>query len=320
MVKERLTYEVLDVFTDHAYAGNPLAVVHGAEDLSAEQMHAIAMEFNLSETTFPMAPTEEQVALGADYFVRNFTPAGEIPFAGHPTLGTAWALRQRGIIRAGDRVQSCGAGMIGVRLGQDRAEPVELSADPRDLAHELSAQEAAELCSLVGLTAEDIAGPAYLAGCGLTWSYLQVRADSVSRARPTGRRITETTIDLSGLLDPTDGVDVYAVMDVTEADGLAGEGLRINARAFVPGFGIPEDPATGSAAVGLGMVLVANGLGLQNGITSYRIDQGVDMGRPSVLHGRVEAVNGSAVRCHVAGQVAPVAGGVIVVPGISARA
>jgi trans-2,3-dihydro-3-hydroxyanthranilate isomerase len=84
-----LQYDVVDVFTDRPFAGNPLAVVHGAESLADEQLHAIATEFNLSETTFPSVPADGGAAGGDAYDVRIFTPGGEIPFAGHPTLGTA---------------------------------------------------------------------------------------------------------------------------------------------------------------------------------------------------------------------------------------
>ena len=120
----RLAYDIVDVFTDRPFAGNQLAVVHGAADLSTAQCQAIAQEFNYSETTFP-APRGDH-----DYAVRIFTPGSEIPFAGHPTLGTAWVLRSRGELAEGDATQHCGAGEIGVRFSGERA--VELSAVPRD--------------------------------------------------------------------------------------------------------------------------------------------------------------------------------------------
>jgi trans-2,3-dihydro-3-hydroxyanthranilate isomerase len=304
----RLDYDVVDVFTDRAFAGNPLAVVYGAEDLQAAQLLAIAGEFNLSETTFPVPLTDDDIRAGADYRLRIFTPGGEIPFAGHPTLGTAWSLRNRQLLAAGRRVQACGAGLIDVEVPEDATRQVELSASPRDAARALSPGDAEQLADLVGLSPADIDGDAYAAGCGLTWLYLRVTADAVARSRATGRRIGETDIDLSFVDDPLDGVDVYAV-DTTDGR------ISVRSRVFVPGFGIPEDPATGSAAAGLGLVLAASGLAASQGESAYTITQGVEMGRPSLLHGRTEASGGHATRVHVAGQVVPVASGTIAVPG-----
>jgi trans-2,3-dihydro-3-hydroxyanthranilate isomerase len=307
----RLSYEVVDVFTARAFAGNPLAVVYGGDDLSGEQMLALATEFNLSETTFPVALTSADRAAGASYRLRIFTPGGEIPFAGHPTLGSAWALHQRGEIAAGHVVQSCGAGMIGVRVPDDRGDPLELSAVPRDKARELSSAELSAVVPLVGLTVDDVAGPGYVAGCGLTWLYLRVQPEAVARSRPSSVRLAEVALDQTGLTDPLDGIDVYA-LDPRWPDR-DGE-LHVFSRVFVPGLGIPEDPATGSAAVGLGLALVAAGLAAPEGETRYRIEQGVEMGRPSLLNGRVEASAAVATRAFVSGHVVAVAAGTIAVP------
>ncbi len=315
MPDAHLSYEVVDVFTSRPFAGNPLAVVYGADDLSTTQLQAIAVEFNLSETTFPVALTSADLEAGADYRVRIFTPAAEIPFAGHPTLGTAWSLRQRGMIGPGQRAQSCGAGLIGVAVPADPTAALELSAMPRDHARRLSAAETTTVASLAGLGADDVVGPAYAAGCGLSWLYLRVVPGAVTRARPASRKVAETDIDLAGLVDPLDGLDVFAL----ESEGPSGAGapLRVDSRVFVPGYGIPEDPATGSAAAGLGLVLVAAGHAAADGETRFLIVQGVDMGRPSALSGRVEASRGAAVRSHVAGQVVPVSSGHIVVPPLA---
>ncbi|MDP9407063.1 MAG: PhzF family phenazine biosynthesis isomerase, partial [Actinomycetota bacterium] len=104
----RLAYRIVDVFTDRAFAGNPLAVVLDADDLPGSAMQALASEFNLSETVFPLAPE----AVGADYRVRIFTPAVELPFAGHPSVGAAWVLASLGRLGAGRVVQECGAGLL----------------------------------------------------------------------------------------------------------------------------------------------------------------------------------------------------------------
>ncbi|MDQ3094695.1 MAG: PhzF family phenazine biosynthesis protein, partial [Actinomycetota bacterium] len=280
---EWLRYDVVDVFTDRVFAGNPLAVVYGADALSSEQMHAIATEFNLSETTFPLALTADDVAAGADYRLRIFTPGGEVPFAGHPTLGTAWALTRRGLLAAGSRVQACGAGMVDVEVPADARDAVELSVAPRDAASALTLDGADAVARLVGLADTDVVGPAHTAGCGLTWLFLPVAAESVLAARPTGVRVGELDLDTSLLRDPLDGVCVYAVsssMDDPPGSGRTDPSheaaLTVTARVFVPGYGIPEDPATGSAAAGLGVVLVAAGLAAADGQTAYRILQGVE--------------------------------------------
>lgn len=304
-----LSYDVVDVFTDRAFAGNPLAVVQGADGLDDAQLAALASEFNLSETTFPMPMTSADREAGADYRVRIFTPGGEIPFAGHPTLGTAWMLRTLGSIDSGYRLQACHAGMIGVAIPEDPEDLLELSAAPRDRARELSPEETDDILAVVGLGRGDLAGPAHTAGCGLSWVYLPVGADALARARPGSTAVAETRLDLSSLQDPLDGVNVY----VAEASE---DRVEVRSRVFVPGLGVSEDPATGSAAAGLGIVLVASGIATPEGETAYRISQGVEMGRPSVLHGRVEATAGQAMRCRVAGQVRHVASGQIAVPAL----
>lgn len=281
-----LEYDVVDVFTDRAFAGNPLAVVYGAEDLSAGQLAAVAREFNLSETTFPSSVGE------GGYTVRIFTPSGEVPFAGHPTLGTAWALRARGELPGGRCVQHCGVGAVGVELPNGPEDPVALTAAPRDLPVEV----AGEFAQAVGLAADDVDGPVLAAGCGLTFVHLPVHPEAVARARPA-REVPAVT----GVADPIGGIDVYAVP-------AAGE---VRARVFCPEVAVPEDPATGSSAAGLGLVLQARGLLGEGG--EYVVTQGVEMGRPSRLFGRVD---GDVTAVWVSGHVVAVASGRIAVPSL----
>jgi len=293
-----LSYDVVDVFTDRAFAGNPLAVVHGAEGLGDAQLLAIAREFNLSETTFPSAV--EEGATG--YAVRIFTPGGEIPFAGHPTLGTAWVLQQHGLLPAGTVVQRCGAGDIEVRLPDEPAGHVRLRATPRELGEPLDGPAVA---ATVGLSPDDLAGEPRIAGCGLSWVHLPVRVEALGRCRPAAG--LEALVERSEG-DPVAGVNVYAV------DGGAGSdpgGLAVRSRVFCPDVGVAEDPATGSAAVGLGIVLAT--AALPDG-GDYTIRQGVEMGRPSTLYGHVQAENGRARGCEVGGGVVSAAAGTIAVP------
>jgi trans-2,3-dihydro-3-hydroxyanthranilate isomerase len=296
-----LEYDVVDVFAQRPFAGNQLAVVHGAADLPDEALLALAREFNFSETTFP-TPVD-----GGRYRTRIYTPGGELPFAGHPTLGTAWVLRDLGLLTATEVVQECGAGEIAVRLDGDR---LELSADPRDLAGPLGDAFAAQLLEAVGLDLADSAGDAWLAGAGLTFVHLPVHDDAVARATAARRPVREIA-GLPETQDPLDGLNVYAVRSG------AGSVLDVHSRVFVPDVSVPEDPATGSAAAGLGMALHARGL-LDDG-GRYRISQGTEIGRPSVLEGRIDAEGGAVSRVHVAGDVHRIARGQIRVPTENSR-
>jgi trans-2,3-dihydro-3-hydroxyanthranilate isomerase len=295
-----LTFDIVDVFTDRPFAGNQLAVVHGADGLSTEQCQALAREFGFSESTFPGAVSD-----GREYATRIFTPEQEIPFAGHPTLGTAWALRSRGLLTADEVTQVCGAGRIGVRFA---AEQVELTAVPRDLAGPVPSDVVRSLLRALGLLVSDVAGESWVAGCGLSFVHIPVTEEALVRASASSRPFPPVAERLAGLGrvdDLLDAVNLYAVAGTAPH-------LDVHSRVFVPGAGVPEDPATGSAAAGLGLALVAAGLLPEGG--RYTIRQGVEMGRPSTLSGRVEATGGSASLCHVGGQVQPVASGEIAVP------
>lgn len=295
-----LSYDVVDVFTDRPFAGNQLAVVHGAGDLSAAQCLALAQEFGYSETTFPVPRGD------GEYATRIFTPGGEIPFAGHPTLGTAWVLRSRGELAADRVVQHCGAGEIGVAFLDD--DTVELSAVPRDLVGPADDALVATLLEDVGLSRSDVAGPVWLAGTGLTFVHLPVSADAVARAVPATRPLQEHADRFAALgdhADPLEGVNLHHVSGEAPA-------VSVHSRVFVPGLSVPEDPATGSAAAGLGMALVAADRLPEGG--RYTITQGVEMGRPSTLEGRVEVASGAVSRVHVAGGVRAVASGRVLVP------
>jgi trans-2,3-dihydro-3-hydroxyanthranilate isomerase len=147
----------------------------------------------------------------------------------------------------------------------------------------------------------------YVAGCGLSFVHVPVVPDAVERAQVSTRPLAEYVPAIE-TQDPFEGINLLSVT------GSAPE-VSVHARVFVPGLSVPEDPATGSAAAGLGVALVAAGLLPDGG--RYEIAQGIEMGRPSRLLGRVEVTDGAASRCHVAGQVQPVASGEIAVPPLS---
>ncbi|MFI7425861.1 PhzF family phenazine biosynthesis protein [Micromonospora sp. NPDC049836] len=282
-----LAYEIVDVFTDRPFAGNPLAVVFGAEGLATEQMQALAVEFNLSETVFVLPPTQ----VGATYRARIFTPAAELPFAGHPSVGAAVTASRRGMFEVGRVAQECGAGVLPIEVTTTGAT---LTGGTPTLGPELDPEP---LLEMAGLTAADLAGPApRVAGCGLEFPYLPVRPDAVARARVNAAAAERY------------GVEHVSVFSWDAATQTA------HARVFVPGLGVPEDPATGSAALGLGVWLVASGLLPGEGRSEYAIRQGVEIHRPSALACTVTAAAGVAVGATVTGQVMPVARGEIAVP------
>lgn len=295
MAAMRLSYDIVDVFTDRPFAGNQLAVVHGADALTTDQCLTLAREFNFSETVFPVPSGPDE------YAARIFTPGGEVPFAGHPTLGAAWVLRSRGELTADEGTQVCGAGRIGIRFAGDE---VELTARPHDVVGPLVDDLVAALLADVGLSLTDLAGPVWVAGCGLTFAHLPVVEEALERAHVSLTPLSQYVPAIE-TADPFEGINLVAISDL-------GGRLSVRSRVFVPGLSVPEDPATGSAAAGLGIALVAAGHLPDGG--RYDITQGVELGRPSRLSGRVEAADGVATACHVAGQVQAIASGEIVVP------
>nr|BFF02945.1 hypothetical protein GCM10020241_46200 [Streptoalloteichus tenebrarius] len=174
--RSRLRYEVVDVFTDRAFAGNPLAVVHGAHGLPGSALQAIAREFNLSETVFPVPPTHPD----AHYGLRIFTPRTEMPFAGHPSVGAAWVLGRDGVIPTGVVRQECGIGLVEVTVDERGAE---VAGGGPVVGRAL---DAPALAAAVGLDESDVdrSAAAGVAGAGIDFSFLLVRADAVAAARP----------------------------------------------------------------------------------------------------------------------------------------
>jgi trans-2,3-dihydro-3-hydroxyanthranilate isomerase len=277
-----LPYHVVDVFTDRRYGGNPLAVVLGADDLPTEALQAMAREFNLSETTFPMASDR------ADYRVRIFTPGSELPFAGHPSVGTAWLLARLGRIPTGPVRQDCGAGILPIEV---TAAGATLTGGTATVSEPLDPEP---LLATVGLAAGSLSGlaPVRTAGTGLEWTYLPVTDEAVARLVPDWVALQRAVSSM--------GLAVFSW-----SDGVA----HLRAITNV-GF---EDPATGSAALGLGVYLAASGV-VPDGTTDYRISQGTEIGRPSDLYGSVTASGGTVSRVTVRGDVVPVATGEITPP------
>ena len=251
------SYVVADVFTERAYGGNQLAVLPDAAGLSDGQMQAIAREFNLSETTFVTPGTAP-----GRFRVRIFTPTAELPFAGHPIVGTAIALRHLGRAE-GECVFELAAGPVRVELGDGRAIFF------RDGAPEIRpvTLPEAEIAALVGAPA--LAGDAVQAGYGTAFLYVPLPdRDAVAQAMLRAELWERAAPSLWAR-----GVYAYALTGVRDGTTL------VHARMFGAGLGVREDPATGSAAAGL-----AGSLAGPEGVHRIAITQGVEMGRPSLIH------------------------------------
>ena len=266
-------YITTDVFTDTAYGGNPLAVFLDGSALATRQMQAIAREMNLSETTF-VVPLDET---GRHWRVRIFTPTAELPFAGHPTIGTAVVLADRGLTHGQtELVFEEGIGPVRVILAPNAATlcvPGAPETRPLTLSR-------ADVAGLIGLEAEALAGDPWQAGYGMGVLYAPlVTPAAVARASLRAERWQLHANELWA-----HGIYLYAITDTSPGRA------SLHARAFVPGSGVPEDPATGSAAASLAGSI--RGLAPSPSQTlRLAITQGIEMGRPSQI--ATEATYGS---------------------------
>jgi trans-2,3-dihydro-3-hydroxyanthranilate isomerase len=287
-------YVTVDVFTDRAFGGNPLAVVLDAGGLSTAQMQAIASEFNYSETTFVLPPRDP--ANNAQ--VRIFTVNQEIPFAGHPNVGTAFVLAAQSTKPLERLLFEEGAGLVPVEiLKQDgRVVGAELTApQPLTKLTPFSAEQAAAVVSLSSADIRTDRHPPQIVSVGLPFLVVELTSrDALRRARPDAAAFAR--------MFPCDGSD--AVYLYTR-DVPAAEACDLQARMFHPGSsGLSEDPATGSATVATA-ALLAELSAERDAELSLRIGQGVDMGRPSLLLTRVRKANGVVTSAHVGGACVP---------------
>jgi trans-2,3-dihydro-3-hydroxyanthranilate isomerase len=283
----------VDVFTERALAGNPLAVVLDAGGLSSVLMQAVAREMNLSETTFVL-PAQR----GGSARVRIFTPHTELPFAGHPTIGTAWVLLDEGIVsaRADELMLEEEIGPVPVRVDRTAARPLLWMTHPPARFGEVVA-ERAQMAAALGLEESDLAPsiPIQVASTGVGFVYVALRdARAVDAATSSGERLAKV---LARYGSPP--VFLFARQD----------SRHLYSRMFGPHSltQIVEDPATGSASGPLGVFAVRYGLVPRAQTVEIVSEQGTRMGRQSFVHIRLEYANGqeSAERIEVGGSVVP---------------
>jgi trans-2,3-dihydro-3-hydroxyanthranilate isomerase len=292
-VTQHFRYYVADVFTSIPYTGNPLAVVPDARGLTTEAMTKIAREFNLSETVFVLPPRDRHHTRA----VRIFTPARELPFAGHPTIGTAIVLATAGYVTSStidgdiEIVLEEGVGPVPVRVRMMNGMPdfAKLTAKHPQVVGG-TPPDRAVVAAMLSLASKDIvAGPRQIEtwSCGVPYLFVPVvNREAVGRARPLG--------DLDG----------HAVFV------FAHSGSDIHARMFAPELGVVEDPATGSAAAALGGYLAARDA-RQDGTLTWAISQGVEMGRPSLIELEVDREGGQVTAVRVGGRAVVVSEGSI---------
>ncbi len=282
-----LRFHTLDVFTQTPYAGNPLAVVLGGDALSTQQMQAIAREFNFTESVFVL-PSEHPEAM---LRLRIFTPLEELQFAGHPSIGAACLLAEKGLVPPGDDV--CFAfeeavGIVQVRIAQSAGAPVRAqiwAAQKPELGS--TAPDSNALAAALGLEAEAIGlgqeGP-MVASCGLPMLLVPLSAPE---------QLAGISVDYRALAPLAKSCAAHSVY--VYARGYEGE---LRTRLFSPGIG--EDPATGSAAMALAARLAM--LPEQaDGDLRWEIRQGVEMRRPSEIHVTVEKKSGQIEAVTLAG-------------------
>jgi trans-2,3-dihydro-3-hydroxyanthranilate isomerase len=291
-----LDFVVVDVFVAdrRSFTGNPLAVVLGGDHLTTAQCQALAVEFQLSETVFPATPT----AAGADYLARIFTITSELPFAGHPSVGVAAVLQRAGRLAAGRVTQQCGAGLVSLELPANPTDAIWLTGPVPTMGEPADPDP---LLAAVGLGAEALGDLLpRTGGSGIPFAFLNVRPGGLDALQPDLSLLAQ-------LSQRVTGVFVFAL------DLAGGDPLGVRARMFSAEIA-GEDPATGSAALGLGGWLVASGVAPGDRQTAYVISQGVEMGRPSRLDCDVSATDGEVTRVRVGGRVATTSTGRIRIP------
>ncbi len=304
----RYAFWTVDVFTDREFGGNPLAVIPYANGLSDEQMQLIAREFNLSETAFVLPPESP----GHTFRLRIFTPARELPFAGHPTLGSAFVLALCGRVdmKKSDTARVVfgeAVGSVAVDIRAANGTPVSSQLTTAKLPEWGPPPPPSEIiAAMLSLDPTDVLDnerdePQGIS-CGMPFLFVPLASlDAVRRARLNWEWWNQY---LAAAWAP----QVYAFSYEVDT-----EGSSIHARAFTHAVGIEEDPATGSAATGLAGYLSKRER-LKDGTTRWRVEQGIEMGRPSFIELEADAKDGELTAVRVGGSSVVVSEGHLLIP------
>jgi trans-2,3-dihydro-3-hydroxyanthranilate isomerase len=319
-VSRHYRFRQVDVFTDRPLHGNPLAVFPDGQGLSDAEMQAIAREMNLSETTFVLPPTDEGRRQRADYRLRIFMPGAELPFAGHPSIGTAWVLADEGrfALHAPQTEvrQELAIGVLSLFLhvehsgGSPQVSEVTMAQAGPEVLHRLGADEVADLASSLAMSGDELRWPAANERAALPavistgLPYLVVPMPSVDRLSG----VTHEQGVAAARLAARYGSDSVALVAAGNSGAVPDADLHV--RMMVePRTGIVEDPATGSAA-GPICVFVGLAAGRHDQTQRVVIEQGVEVGRPSRLLAEVDfAADGRPTAVRVSGATVAIAEG-----------
>jgi trans-2,3-dihydro-3-hydroxyanthranilate isomerase len=309
-----LTFYQLDVFTDRAFGGNPLAVFPDATGLDTPTMQKIALEMNLSETTFVFPPEHPD----ADFKLRIFTPGMELPFAGHPVVGTHWLLATLGRIKLVEPVTrvkfELGVGIRGAALNVQGGRVTRVIMDhqkPQFFAR-ASAAQIEQLERALGLATGAIQGtnwPVQVVSTGIRQLFVPVCGLDEVRGMQVNKINGSAISELCKELDPEtqcSGTLMVVTLETTAPD------VTVHTRVFIQDVGVPEDPATGSASGGLGAYLVENHIVPATMPTTFIVsEQGLEMGRPSRIEIEVDGEPGNLTMVRVAGRAVPLIEGTL---------
>jgi trans-2,3-dihydro-3-hydroxyanthranilate isomerase len=296
----QLSYHLVDVFTDRAFGGNPLAVFTDGRGIPEALMQSIAKELNLSETTFVLPPDDAK----HDFRVRIFTPKSELPMAGHPTVGTAFVLAREGMIKKRDAIfeENVGPVPVSIELGADGPGFIEMRQPlPKFGPRFEEAKAVAEMLSLDRPALRDL--PFEVVSCGNPFLFVPI--DSLESIR----RIRFRPDLAERIVKETGATGVFVFTQAAE-----NAGSQVHGRLFAPGEGIMEDPATGSAAGPLGCYLSRYGLTTRADETRSVLEQGIEMGRPSFLHIRIRHTRDEITAVHVGGNCCYMGSGQLTLP------
>jgi trans-2,3-dihydro-3-hydroxyanthranilate isomerase len=288
-----LSYCTLDVFTDHPFGGNPLAVFCDVPELPTDFMQNIAREFNLSETVFIVRPRNPRAARR----LRIFTPARELPFAGHPTIGAALVVVEEGLAgisgSSGSFLLEEDVGLVPIHVKRQENGAWFIQFTAAKLPEECAtAPPVPELARLLGIAPSDFAGGIHSAqafSCGVPFLFVPLR-DRKALGRVS--------------IDPAESRKLHARGGFSQVFAFCNdperEGSDIRARMFAHEFGISEDPATGSAAAAFAGYLVRRA-SRKEGTLRWTIEQGFEMGRPSIMYLEADVANGALTAVRVGG-------------------
>lgn len=311
-----LRFHTLDVFTDQTFGGNPLGVFPDASHLPTDLMQRIALEMNLSETVF-LGPPE---TADGSARVRIFTPAREVPFAGHPTVGTALYLAARmdtgGALDAGGNGDLLltleeNVGPVPVVVSFEGGQPVSALFTTAMLPeHRPSTHSLEDVAAMVGLSIDEVGCPGpngstlgvEQVSCGLEYFIVPVQDSAAVRRSRLDSTLWQRML-----------ADAWAHHVYVMTMGSENEGVDVHVRMYAPGSGVPEDPATGSAAAALGGYL-SKADGRDEGSFWWTIEQGLEMGRPSLIRVGAERADGATSRVQVGGTAVEVSSGSMSVP------